>query len=1347
MTNRSDRQRPIAGIRHRLLRAGALGAFLVGTLAVVFGTPIAVSAATSTSVGSSSEPRAFQHSAADKVAYLHDGSLIVGYYDGSNNAIVNHVTNPTTTPVSTQVNSISNGSEITFYTLPGTGSTEIWIAVGSELTGGTFQEQVQYGQYNGTTFTWQTVTTVPGSLTSGRQNPSVTWTGKWLIDSWWDDTLGGNTDAIFYNWTTDPTGTTGWHVTEKSGTTTTAATIKSGTSSPVTTAGATAIDYNPVLGGVPVTNDLIQFGRGTPNSEIRPVTVGAQKTGTIAAAAPGALSVSYTVVGGGLPAVGDVFTFGADVRTVTAASGGTPDVLTVASLTNAHLAGEAATGPYTLNVAALSNPHAVGENDATAASNVGATSVLYTDTASNPPLAGDMFQIGTAISNDGSVTCSNPPPPLTSPLCDAEFRNVTAVSGIAPTYTLTVAALGNAHAVGEPIRIAANQLTSTHSNSVQVAIRHSTKLGATIAVYGAACKILTRTLLDTATDPTSLLGNWSAERTVDANDDCENNFGGPQIAIDESNGNIHVFKAVTAGQTPSWTGVTYWLGHMGSGGIITWGARVVIDPTAASGGASYCQSLCNPPDIAGAVDSTGKVYVFWATNEIGGAIKFATLQSPYTTPSAVATVATTGANPRYPHVPAQAPLSGGYVPLFYQSGSGTYNIMMTTLDIAPPSVPAGLAGSTTTKNQVSLSWSASTDNVGVTGYTIYRNGTALTTVSGTTLTYADTTVHDLTSYTYSVDAFDAASNHSAQSPTIPVATPDWTAPTVPTGLTAHFVSTPEVDLSWTGSTDNVAVTGYTIYRGGTALTTVSGTTTSYADKAITVPANYSYTVDAFDAAGNHSAQSTAATVGTVDSVPPSVPTGVTASATSTQATVTWNASTDNVGVTGYRVYRNGTLLNTVSGSTLSYADTTIAGLTTYSYTVDAGDAAGNHSAQSAAAVVTTVACAGPTLFATYFTWFDNASPGMLNDNVHLLNSGGTTSTGCVTVGSISVPFSLAAGQETHVTFPAGTIGGPVVIAVNSGPAVLASQRVQYYKSFNEVWAMSPAQAATTSYFNWFDKASTGMLNDNIHIVNPGTTTATGIVSLSGASPLSFSLAAGMETFVSFPQGTIGGPVVVTVTSGPAVLASQRVQYFQTFNEVEAMTAAQAASTSYFNWFDKASTGMFNDNIHLVNPGTILATGSVSIPGGPSINFSVAGGAETYVSFPAGTIGGPVIVSSPVPVLASQRVQYYQSFNEVASSATAKAATTSYLMWFDKASPGMVNDNIHIVNPGGSSTNVTVTFAGANAITVTVAAGAEVYVSAPSGALGGPVTISSALPVLAAQRVQYYQTFNEVSSSS
>jgi chitodextrinase len=86
-------------------------------------------------------------------------------------------------------------------------------------------------------------------------------------------------------------------------------------------------------------------------------------------------------------------------------------------------------------------------------------------------------------------------------------------------------------------------------------------------------------------------------------------------------------------------------------------------------------------------------------------------------------------------------------------------------------VPTGLTGSASSSTQANLSWSASTDNVGVTGYTVYRGGTQVATVSGSTLTYSDTTVAPSTTYSYTVDAFDAAGNHSAQSSPAPVTTP------------------------------------------------------------------------------------------------------------------------------------------------------------------------------------------------------------------------------------------------------------------------------------------------------------------------------------------------------------------------------------------------------------------------------------------------------------------------------------------------------------------------------------------------------------------------------------------------
>ncbi len=229
----------------------------------------------------------------------------------------------------------------------------------------------------------------------------------------------------------------------------------------------------------------------------------------------------------------------------------------------------------------------------------------------------------------------------------------------------------------------------------------------------------------------------------------------------------------------------------------------------------------------------------------------------------------------------------------------------------------------------------------------------IVTVSGSAVTYTDTNVVQAGSYSYTVDAFDAAGNHSAQSAPATVNTPDTSPPSVPTGLSAVATTKPSVTLTWSASTDNVGVTGYTVYRNGTKLTTVGATTLTYTDSTVVQLTSYSYTVDAFDAAGNHSAQSAAAIVNVPDASPPSVPTGLTATfvASTPQVNLAWNASTDNVGVAGYTIYRNGSVLTTVSGSTLAYSDTAIVVSATYVYSVDAFDAAGNHSAQSASAAV------------------------------------------------------------------------------------------------------------------------------------------------------------------------------------------------------------------------------------------------------------------------------------------------------------------------------------------------------------------------------------------------------------
>jgi arylsulfatase A-like enzyme len=92
-------------------------------------------------------------------------------------------------------------------------------------------------------------------------------------------------------------------------------------------------------------------------------------------------------------------------------------------------------------------------------------------------------------------------------------------------------------------------------------------------------------------------------------------------------------------------------------------------------------------------------------------------------------------------------------------------------DALPPSQPTGLTGTAPGPHEVDLSWLPSTDNVAVTGYTVYRGGVLVGTAGGSTLTYVDTTVAANTTYTYTVDAFDGAGNHSTLSAPFTITTP------------------------------------------------------------------------------------------------------------------------------------------------------------------------------------------------------------------------------------------------------------------------------------------------------------------------------------------------------------------------------------------------------------------------------------------------------------------------------------------------------------------------------------------------------------------------------------------------
>jgi chitodextrinase len=103
---------------------------------------------------------------------------------------------------------------------------------------------------------------------------------------------------------------------------------------------------------------------------------------------------------------------------------------------------------------------------------------------------------------------------------------------------------------------------------------------------------------------------------------------------------------------------------------------------------------------------------------------------------------------------------------------GAYEVITSSGDTQPPTTPTGLTATSVTSNAVTLTWKKSTDNVGVTGYTIYRNGTAVGSTGGAAATtFTDATAAPSTVYSYAVDAFDASGNHSPLSASIPVTTP------------------------------------------------------------------------------------------------------------------------------------------------------------------------------------------------------------------------------------------------------------------------------------------------------------------------------------------------------------------------------------------------------------------------------------------------------------------------------------------------------------------------------------------------------------------------------------------------
>jgi endo-1,4-beta-xylanase len=273
-------------------------------------------------------------------------------------------------------------------------------------------------------------------------------------------------------------------------------------------------------------------------------------------------------------------------------------------------------------------------------------------------------------------------------------------------------------------------------------------------------------------------------------------------------------------------------------------------------------------------------------------------------------------------------------------------------------------------------------------------------------------------------------------------TPDTTAPSTPSGVTATTTSS-SVSLTWTASTDNVGVTGYQVLRaagasGGSFSQVGTSTTNSFTNTGLSASTTYRYQVRATDAAGNVSSVSSTVTAttqsgGTGDTTAPSAPSNLAvASTTSSSASLTWTASTDNVGVTGYQVLRaagtsGGSFTQVGTSTTNSFTNAGLSASSAYRYQVRATDAAGNVSSVSGTVTATTQSGGGTgggcAAVATLQTQWGE---GYVIEPVRVTNSGSSGITAWTTT------FTLPSGH----TFQGGwnavfTVSGSTVTAKNA----------------------------------------------------------------------------------------------------------------------------------------------------------------------------------------------------------------------------------------------------------------------------------------------------------------------------
>lgn len=439
-------------------------------------------------------------------------------------------------------------------------------------------------------------------------------------------------------------------------------------------------------------------------------------------------------------------------------------------------------------------------------------------------------------------------------------------------------------------------------------------------------------------------------------------------------------------------------------------------------------------------------------------------------------------------------------------GTATATVNFRIVDNQAPTAPSALTTSNITQTGVRLTWTASADNVGVEQYNVtlldalggvkwigYTNTASVPMTQFDLPTNVDPSVTDAgltcgTQYWLRLDAEDNATNiagaparnNSANSIDKEFFTlPCDAAPTV-------TISSPVNASTLTGynTAINFSATGYPAtftYTCKLDAAAAAACATGQAYVAL-APGSHTVVVTATNTTGSGSA-TVSFTV--PDITVPSAPTGLVTSAPSpTGGTLSWAAASDNVAVTGYDVFVNGTLKGSTTGAT-SLAITGLACETTFSLTVRAKDQAGNSSAASSVSSLTTATCPAPVVTITAPTAAQVFAGTTASVNIAFTLLGAPTSITCKLDAGAAVPCATGSSISVPTQGP-HTI---IVAATNSGGTGTATAN---FRIIDTVKPTMPTNlqatniTQTSAQFNW--TASTdnvGVEQYNVELVTAG----------------------------------------------------------------------------------------------------------------------------------------------------------------------------------------------------------------------------------------------------------------------